>query len=208
MEVAVGNDAAANAEGGRDADLLQRLADAMADPFRARLLAAVTERPGISVREITGWVGGTDRKVRYHMEALAEAGLVEVQGEVRRRGALERQYRSTTPNVVGDLGGQHLEGAQERRISLEVLKMVMGDATTSVAAGRFGTREGHCETRIRGELDSQGWEDLAALFLRSTEEAQEVIRRSVERRRETGDRGTEVTAALLLFEAPIWNRDH
>jgi hypothetical protein len=203
----MGCDGAVESQRRRDAELLRRLADAMADPFRSRLLTAVTERPGVSVREIAEWLGETSRKVRYHMEALHSLGLVEVDGEVRRRGAIERQYRNTTANILYTEDERGLLPAQERRISVEVLKMVMGDATGSVAAGHFGAREGHCETRVRGEVDDQGWDELAELFARTTDAADQIIDRSVERRKQTGDRGVEVTAALLLFEAPIWNRD-
>lgn len=191
----------------RDAELLRNLAAAMADPLRARLLAAVAEKPGISVREMAVWVGETNRKVRYHMDSLQAQGLVEVQGEARRRGAVEHLYRITTPNVLDTEDERLIPPAQERRISLEVLKMVMGDATGSVASGHFGAREGHCELRLRGEVDTQGWGELSDLFIRTTKEAQAIIADSSERRAAKGERGLELTAALLLFEAPIWNRE-
>lgn len=203
----MGSKEAVESDRRRDVELLRNLADAMADPFRSRLVTAVTERPGVSVREIAEWLGETTRKVRYHMEALHSLGLVEVEAEVRRRGAIERQYRNTTANILDTEDERGLSPAQERRISLEVLKMVMGDATGSVAAGHFGVREGHCETRVRGEVDGQGWDELAELFARTTLEADRIIERSTERRKESAGPGAEVTAALLLFEAPIWNRD-
>lgn len=194
-------------EQGRDAELLRNLADAMADPLRTRILAAATEKPGISIREIAGWVGETNRKVRYHVEALYAQGLLEVQGEAKRRGAVERQYRGTTPAILHTDDERLISSAQERRISLEVLKMVMADATGSVASGHFGAREGHCEMRIRGEVDLNGWNELSALLIRMTEEVEDIIRRSSERREEIGEKGLEVTTALMLFEAPIWNRE-
>ena len=191
----------------RDAEAVQHIAEAMADPFRARLLAAISEKPGITIRQIAGWVGETDRKVRYHMEALVADGLIEIQGEMRRRGTMERQYRVTMPILIDTSDEQWVSATNRRRISLEVLKLVMGDATASVSSGKFGTRDGHCETRIRGEVDAQGWEELAAVFLRSVKDSQEIIERSIERREETGEAGVEVTAALFLFEAQIWNTD-
>jgi DNA-binding transcriptional ArsR family regulator len=203
----MGEEVSAAPEQQRDAELLRNLAEAMADPLRARILAAVSERPGISVREIAGWVGETNRKVRYHVEALHGQGLIEVQGEAKRRGAVERQYRGTTAAILNTEDERLISPAQERRISVEVLKMVMADATSSVASGHFGAREGHCELRIRGEVDVDGWNELSALLIRTTEESADIIRRSSKRREESGERGLEVTAALLLFEAPIWNRE-
>jgi DNA-binding transcriptional ArsR family regulator len=191
----------------RDAELLRRLADAMADPLRIRIFTAISERPGISIREIAGWVDETNRKIRYHVEALEAQGLVEVQGEAKRRGAVERQYRSNTRAILDTDDERLISPVQERRISVEVLKMVMADATASVGSGHFGAREGHCELRIRGEVDGDGWDELSALLIRMTAEAEDIIRRSEMRREETGEKGLEVTTALLLFEAPIWNRE-
>jgi DNA-binding transcriptional ArsR family regulator len=202
----MGNEVAPDVEQ-RDAALLRSLADAMADPLRGRILAAVCERPGISVREIAGWVGETNRKVRYHVEALHGHGLLEVHGEAKRRGAVERQYRATTPATLDTDDERLISAAQERRISVEVLKLVMADATASLGSGHFGTREGHCEMRFRGEVDSEGWNELSELLIRTAGEADDIIRRSGERREESGRPGVELTAAMLLFEAPIWNRE-
>jgi DNA-binding transcriptional ArsR family regulator len=179
----------------------------MADPLRIRIFTAVAERPGISVREIAERVGATNRKIRYHVEALQAQGLVEVQGEAKRRGAVERQYRSTTKATLSTDDERLISPAQERRIALEVLKMVMADATGSVASGHFGAREGHCELRIRGEVDVDGWNELSELLIRTTAEAEDIIRRSGTRSEETDEKGLEVTTAMLLFEAPIWNRE-
>ena len=118
---------------------------------------------------------------------------------------MERQYRVTMPILIDGTDEQWVSPTNSRRISLEVLKLVMGDATASVSSGRFGARDGHCETRIRGEVDAQGWEELAALFRQTTIDSQDIIGRSIERREETGEPGVEVTAALFLFEALIWN---
>src|ERR1700742_4729050 len=117
----MGEQVPAGPEGARDAQLLRNLADAMADPLRARIMAAIAERPGISVREIAGWVEETNRKVRYHVEALHSQGLVEVQGEAKRRGAVERQYKVTTPTILHPGDERVITPAQERRISVEVL---------------------------------------------------------------------------------------
>jgi predicted ArsR family transcriptional regulator len=191
----------------RDVKLVQSLGDAMADPFRSRVLVAVSERPGVTNGEIAERLGETSRKVRYHMEALHAAGLVEIEGEVQRRGAIERRYRTTTSNIIYTDDERQLAPSQDRRIALEILKMAMGDATSAVASGHFAAREGHCATRLRGVVDSEGWDELADLFAATTEEARRVVERSRERCEATGEPGVEVTGALFLFEAPLWNRD-
>ncbi len=204
---ASGKEPTADAPQARDQGAVQNIAEAMADPFRIRLLTAVAERRGITIRQIAARLAETDRKVRYHVEALVEDGLIEVHDEVRRRGTMERHYRVATPIIIRDTDEQWVSEANRRRISLEVLKIVMADATSSVSSGRFGTRDGHCEVRLRGEVDAQGWDELATVFQNAMDDSQEVIRRSTERREQTGEPGVEVTAALFLFEALLWNAD-
>lgn len=203
----MGNEVAEQLDGRRDGDLVSRLADAVADPLRARLFAAVAEKPGISIRQIAKRVAEPERKVRYHVEALHAAGLVEVQGLGRRRGAVERQYRVTAAYVIDGADAEGISVDQQRRISVEILKMIMADATLSVASGHFGAAPGHCEIRLRGEIDEEGWQELAEIHIRAMEEAQDAIDRSTKRRRVTGEEGFEVTSAALLFEAPIWKQD-
>jgi DNA-binding transcriptional ArsR family regulator len=191
----------------RDPELVRKLADAMADPIRARLLAAVSDKPGLSIRQIADRIGEPGRKVRYHLEALQAEGLVEVEGQGHRRGAVERYFRTTTEMIITESEESQISAAKQRRISLEVLKLVMADATSSVASGYFGTREGHAEVRLRGELDESGWREMADLLVRATTEAEEIILRSAGRVSRSDEEGVEVTAALLLFEAPARTGD-
>ena len=118
---------------------------------------------------------------------------------------MERRYRVTTSSVIDGADEQRISPGQQRRISLEALKLIMSDATAAVASGHFGTREGHCEVRIHGEVDDEGWAELAELHRRTMREVQGVLERSAERREATDGDQVEVTAALLLFEAPIWD---
>jgi DNA-binding transcriptional ArsR family regulator len=191
----------------RDGELLRHLAEAMADPLRARILAGVAERPGITIREIAKWLGETNRRVRYHVEALHHQGILEVQAEGQRRGAVERQYRMTTNTYLDVEDGASLPESLSRRISIQILKMVMADATGSLAAGQFATDDAHCVFRVRGKVDTEGWLALSELMIRACDEAQDIVRESVERLEESGEEGFETTSALMLFEAPIWNRD-
>jgi DNA-binding transcriptional ArsR family regulator len=190
----------------RDKKLMRHLAEAMGDPLRGRILAGVAEKPGITIREVADWLGEPNRKVRYHVEALHDQGVIEVQSEGRRRGAIERQYRMTTDLYLNVEDGASLPAALSRRISIQILKMVMADATESLAAGQFATDDAHCVMRVRGSVDTEGWSALSDLIIRACDEAQEIVQQSRRRLEASGEEGFEVTSGLMLFEAPIWNR--
>jgi DNA-binding transcriptional ArsR family regulator len=190
----------------RDEELLRHLADAMADPLRMRILAGVSERPGITIRQLAEWLGEANRKVRYHVEALHDQGVLEVQSEGRRRGAIERQYRMTTNTYLDIEDWRALSDGLTLRISIQILKMVMADVAGSLAAGRFGIDDRDCVLRVRGKVDKEARSALSELTIRACQEAQEIVRHGTERLEKNGEEGLEMTSALLLFEAPIWDR--
>ena len=89
-------------------------------------------------------------------------------------------------------------------MSLEVLKLIFGDARAAVASGTFGIHEGHCEVRFWAEVDQQGWDELARIHREAYEDVRAAIARSAERLAEGGETSLPVTSANLLFESPVW----
>jgi DNA-binding transcriptional ArsR family regulator len=183
---------------------LHVLAEAMAHRFRSRIFGLIAEKPGLTVRQISAQMGEPARRVRHHLEALLEAGLVMVESEARTRNTVERHYRATRlpiiePHEIGVVGR-----FQERRISLEVFKQVFADVDGAVARGTFGVHGRHSEIRVPTEVDEQGWEDLFAIHIRAWEETRAALDRCEERLRDSGSKSFRVTSAFLLFETPGW----
>ena len=58
-----------------------RIARALSDPTRFRLLRAVAARPEISCRELVELLPVTQATVSHHLKVLADAGLVTVRQE-------------------------------------------------------------------------------------------------------------------------------
>jgi DNA-binding transcriptional ArsR family regulator len=81
--------------------------DALADPTRRRLLAAVAERPAATATELAGELPITRQAVVKHLSALAQAGLLE-----RERAGREVHYRVTPAPLsqavswMAEVGGQ------------------------------------------------------------------------------------------------------
>lgn len=78
---------------------------ALADPSRARILAELADGGQLDARELAGRVGLHVNTVRVHVNALAEAGLVESETlPPRGRGRPRVAYRTTA--AAGDTGGR------------------------------------------------------------------------------------------------------
>jgi DNA-binding transcriptional ArsR family regulator len=178
----------------------------MAHPVRAKLLFAVAEKSadGVSIRQLSERVKEPPRRVRYHLDALLDLGLVSIASKRSRRGVIERFYRAEhVPSLTTEQLDEYDED-QARQTSVQILKAVLGDASRAVGAEVFGSRSGHIVIRIPGEVDEQGWGELGSLQEKALDESQAVIERSRDRLRATGDNPISALVALLLFEVPAW----
>jgi DNA-binding transcriptional ArsR family regulator len=176
---------------------------AMGHPFQGRLLQAVSEKSkdGVSIRQLAARLTEPTRRIRYHLDALSDLGLVEVLRVTGRRGVTERFYRvAVTPQIRAEL----LDRDQARRVSLEALKAIIADAGAAVGAKLFGMRPGHAVIRVRAEVDPTGWHALVAIQERALKEVEAVVERSQNQLKASNDPGICAVAAMLLFEVPPW----
>jgi DNA-binding transcriptional ArsR family regulator len=178
----------------------------MAHPVRAKLLFAVSEKSeeGVSIRQIAERVREPTRKVRYHLDALLELGLVSIASRRTRRGVVERFYRVEVMPWLTTEEVDEYDEERARQISTQILKAILGDASLAVTAKIFGARSGHVIVRIPAEVDEQGWGELGSLQERALRESQAVLARSRDRLKSTGDDPVSALVALLLFEVPPW----
>jgi DNA-binding transcriptional ArsR family regulator len=77
----------------------QRVAAALSPLRRRLLLALATPESATTLGKLLGLAR---QKVNYHLRALERAGLVELVGEIPRRGLTERLYRATARSVIVD----------------------------------------------------------------------------------------------------------
>ncbi|HWB69684.1 MAG TPA: helix-turn-helix domain-containing protein [Solirubrobacterales bacterium] len=182
----------------------EALVAAMGHPVRSKLLFALTDKPGVTIKQLATRIAEPPRRVRYHLQPMVESGLVVVDEETRRRNTVERRYRATQLPIVDATDDHPVTIAQQQRLSLEVLKMILADARSAVASGTFGTHEGHCEVRFWAEVDRQGWDELAQIHLKAFEDIRSALARSTERIAAGSPGYLPATSAILLFESPDW----
>lgn len=89
----------------------QRVAVCALDPIRSRLLAELADEPA-SAATVGARVGLSRQKANYHLKALEESGLIELD-EIRMRGGIaERLLRSVaatfvvSPAAIADRGAR------------------------------------------------------------------------------------------------------
>jgi len=192
---------AAHQEDPRDLEKLSDLAEAMAHPFKGKILAALAAaNEAETINEIADKLGEPQRKVRYHLNRLIDKGLVRIAGEERRRGVIERCFRSERLPLISTDQSQALSTEQMRKISLEALKLTLVDASAAITCGTFGAGE-HFEARIPRVLDVQGLSEILDIYERSLHEILMVATSSRERMTLSQEEGVRVIAALFVFKA-------
>lgn len=196
-------EAKGTAAGARKGEL-HRLAAAMAHPVRSKILFALTEKPGVTIRQVSARISETPRRVRYHLGKMVDEGTVAVEEERVRAGTIERRYRAARAPVIKTEEMEPLGLDLRRRMALEILKAVFADARTAIGAGTFGIHDGHIEVRWWAEVDREGWEELTLIHEDAFEEVSAALARIKVRIAAGGEPTMAMTAAHFLFEVPAW----
>jgi len=196
-----------------DQDERDSIARAMADPMRGMILSSVAEVAfearnawqesgrGVTVAALSERTGEALRRVRYHLDQLCDQGLVEVTGERKRRGAVERCFAPTRLPVLAEAEVAVLSSTTQKKIFLGCLRLIFADATASLRSRAAVRRPDWAATRVPGDVDEQGRRELAALHLDCSMRAQEVMTRAQARMEQTKERPVKVVSANLFFEA-------
>jgi DNA-binding transcriptional ArsR family regulator len=175
-----------------------RYVKALSHPLRVRILAMLQERTASPV-ELADWLGSRLGTVAYHVRTLHQLGLIELVDETRVRGAVAHHYRAKERPRVSDEGwGKASPMAKQAAVGAS-LQTIDEYARASAAAGGFDRADAHL-TRMRMELDEQGWRELSAAAAELLGRAQEI--EAAAKDRIAGDPHVDgVTAAGLVIMA-------
>jgi DNA-binding transcriptional ArsR family regulator len=191
----------------REEAQLRALGRAMADPLRSKLLIAIADKEaaGVTIGDLAKKVREPNRRVRYHLDALVGEGLVAVAGNRKRRGVLERFYRSAQAPMMSTEQLETFNTDEVRKMNANVLKAVIADISEAAAAGTLGARSAWVTVRMPADVDSQGWKELEAIQVQAIDKAQTVLARAQERlAANLGEEPIHAVLALIQLEAPPW----
>jgi DNA-binding transcriptional ArsR family regulator len=73
----------------------------LSDPLKLQLLQAFAEKP-LTTKQVASDLGESVTKLYRHVDALHDAGLLEIAGEQQKRGTVERTFRAVARRFEAD----------------------------------------------------------------------------------------------------------
>jgi DNA-binding transcriptional ArsR family regulator len=136
-----------------------RLAKAMSNPLRLRLLAILNEEVA-SPKDLAERVGEPLENVAYHVRVLRELDCIELVRTAQRRGATAHYYRATTRAFIDSEASSELDVDARSAISATILQEAFKGAFDATAAGTFDSRTDRHVTYTNLTLTDSGWREL------------------------------------------------
>lgn len=174
----------------------------VAHPVRCRCLAILADRVA-SPAEIARQLGLEVSNVGYHVNALAQAGLIEEVGQRPVRGAVEHFYRAIVRPISSSAEQADLTHAERTSFARTIWSLIAANATTALAAGTLVERADYHLTRTPLKVDEQGWTEMSEAYMELYERVYEIQAASAERLgTDTEDPGISILSVLAFFETP------
>ena len=144
-------------------------------------------------------------RVSHHIRELESAGFVEEVRAEPRRGALEHYFKAVERPIV--TAEEAAEWTQEQReeFTRYIISCVARDIGLAMEHRTLDADE-HIErhvTRTPLLLDSRGFSDLLAAYMKVFNRAYEIQAESDQRRAKTGEEGLPVSSVLATIPMPI-----
>lgn len=182
--------------GGREAD---RLA-VMADPLRSAVVDCLVLSPATAT-ELSAELGVEVERIRYQLKRLRRAGIVSVEGERGRRGAVEYVYIADSRKLVlPEEEMVSLSSTARRRQIPQSLRVIFKEALEATQAGAFHRREDCIIVRIPLRLDPRGFREVRKIIEAAAHELFQARERSTARLKKEGGLPRPATSVLLFFE--------
>jgi len=157
---------------------------------------------GLTIRQISQRIDESRRRVRYHLDALCDQGVVEVSGEQRRKGVVVRYFAPTHLPMLSDDEIKGIPRGQQQKMLVGVVRAIFADVTSSLKAGLAVRRPEWAGCRVVGEADEQGWKELASRHVDLMMEATEILAASRARMQRSGEKPIWVISGSLFLEGP------
>lgn len=108
-------------------------AKVLVDPLRARILKEFVEAPR-TTKQVADRLGEKPTRLYRHVEALANAGLLELKGERQKRGTIERYFQAVASRFeIGRSLFNETEGGSPPE-GPEMLRLILQNAELDILA--------------------------------------------------------------------------
>lgn len=187
--------------------VMERLAKALANPLRMRILIELNHRPMSPSQFFRECGRGDDSltKVSRQFRQLESYSVIEEIGKRsggRRRGGVEHIYRAVQPLEFDNSSWGSLPAPFKDMFTPMILQTFAQQALQAIAAGTIDAREDRHFTWMTVALDQDGWDKVIAETDSHFEFVREEAARAADRIAATGEEPIAVTVALAAFESP------
>lgn len=179
----------------------RRLIQLASDPVRLQTLNFLNERSA-GASEVAEALKVSASTAGRHLDALHDAGMVEVVGEALNRGAVEPRYRALVRTLWDDEEWATFSEEERNRLTTWIIGMIDVDAREAVDRGTFAARKDSHVSRTTPVVDEQGWQELRRIYADALDAVFAVEAASAERLAESGEAGIPALTAMLCFELP------
>jgi DNA-binding transcriptional ArsR family regulator len=179
----------------------RRLIRVASDPVRLKMLSFLNDRSA-GAGELAVKLDIDPSAAGRHLDAMHDAGLIEVVGEVLSRGAVEPRYRALVRALWDEAEWEALSREEQERLAAWIIGMIEADAQAAIEQCTVSARKDSHISRTVSLVDEQGWRELTRIKQEALEGVFAVQAASAERLAEADEEGTPVLSALLCFELP------
>jgi len=173
------------------------LMKALSHRLRTRIFVILNERsasPNGLSKELREGLS----QVSYHFTELKKLGLIELEKEVPRRGAVEHFYRAVRRVVVPKDAWQHLPPSLKSGLSAEIMGQSYEDVEASMEAGIFDDPDSHASWSPL-IVDREGMKCVDELANECLERLFKIQADSTGRLMKKGEEGFSLTVVLASF---------
>lgn len=182
-----------------------RMAKALADPLRIKILLELSSRDMSPKQFFEAFGGESISRVSRHFEVLSKYGWLKLVGKKsggKRRGAVEHFYRATGPVLFDENTWPSLPEPMKNLVTWNAFETLAEQVNAAIKAGTIDARDDRHVSWIPLRLDQRGWEKvigkLDALFHFLLEEQEKANLRLAK----SGEEPIPMTVALAGFESP------
>lgn len=181
-----------------------KLAKALANPMRARILTELSVRP-LSPSQFQGIAGGDLGNIARYFRQLEEwdfVEVIEIRRGGRRRGGVEHIYRRTQTNLIRTEEWEQLPPFLREDISVNMVASYIARLSEAIEVGTFDAETDRHFSWDKPTLDRQAWDELNARLDELLDWIPELARESAERMQESGEEPIPTTVGLAAFRSP------
>jgi DNA-binding transcriptional ArsR family regulator len=180
-----------------------QLAAALAHPTRVSVMSVLVSGPA-SPRQLAAEIGEPLNNVTYHVKQLRELGCIELDRTERRGGGrvLEHFYRSTQRAYFDEDAWEVLNEGERLDVLWSVIRMISKDIAVAMASGTFFEGYDAHLSRSPMTVDEEGWDEVADVLNRATQELFGIEERVAERCADGAEPSIHTKVEMLQFRSP------